>query len=59
MIRIECRDVWKRFDEKRVLRGVNLVVEPANRGHHRQSGTGKSVFSSTSWVLRRIAAPCW
>lgn len=45
MIRIECRDVWKQFDEKRVLRGVNLVVEPGETvviiG---QSGTGKSVL---------------
>jgi phospholipid/cholesterol/gamma-HCH transport system ATP-binding protein len=45
MIRIECRDVWKQFDEKRVLRGVNLTVEPGETvviiG---QSGTGKSVL---------------
>lgn len=45
MIRIECRDVWKRFERKHVLRGVNLTVEPGETlviiG---QSGTGKSVL---------------
>lgn len=45
MVRIECRDVWKSFDAKRVLRGVNLTVEPGETvviiG---QSGTGKSVL---------------
>jgi phospholipid/cholesterol/gamma-HCH transport system ATP-binding protein len=45
MVRIECRDVWKSFDDKRVLRGLNLVIEPAETvviiG---QSGTGKSVL---------------
>jgi phospholipid/cholesterol/gamma-HCH transport system ATP-binding protein len=45
MVRIECRDVWKSFDDKRVLRGVNLTVEPGETvviiG---QSGTGKSVL---------------
>jgi phospholipid/cholesterol/gamma-HCH transport system ATP-binding protein len=45
MIKIECSDVWKSFDAKRVLRGVNLTVEPGETvviiG---QSGTGKSVL---------------
>jgi phospholipid/cholesterol/gamma-HCH transport system ATP-binding protein len=45
MIRIECRDVWKSFERKRVLRGVNLIIEPGETlviiG---QSGTGKSVL---------------
>jgi phospholipid/cholesterol/gamma-HCH transport system ATP-binding protein len=45
MIRIECRDVWKKFDDKRVLSGVNLTIEPGETvviiG---QSGTGKSVL---------------
>jgi phospholipid/cholesterol/gamma-HCH transport system ATP-binding protein len=45
MVRIECRDVWKSFDDKRVLRGVNLTIEPGETvviiG---QSGTGKSVL---------------
>ncbi len=45
MVRIECRDVWKQFDDKRVLQGVNLSVEPGETvviiG---QSGTGKSVL---------------
>lgn len=45
MVRIECRDVWKSFDARRVLRGVNLTVEPGETvviiG---QSGTGKSVL---------------
>jgi phospholipid/cholesterol/gamma-HCH transport system ATP-binding protein len=45
MVRIECRDVWKRFDDKRVLSGVNLTIEPGETvviiG---QSGTGKSVL---------------
>jgi len=45
MVTIECRDVWKSFDDKRVLRGVNLTVEPGETvviiG---QSGTGKSVL---------------
>jgi phospholipid/cholesterol/gamma-HCH transport system ATP-binding protein len=45
MIRIECRDVWKRFERKHVLRGLNLTIEPGETvviiG---QSGTGKSVL---------------
>jgi phospholipid/cholesterol/gamma-HCH transport system ATP-binding protein len=45
MVRIECRDVWKSFDDKRVLRGVKLTIEPGETvviiG---QSGTGKSVL---------------
>lgn len=45
MVRIECRDVWKSFERKRVLRGVNLTIEPGETiviiG---QSGTGKSVL---------------
>jgi phospholipid/cholesterol/gamma-HCH transport system ATP-binding protein len=45
MVRIECRDVWKKFDDKRVLAGVNLTIEPGETvviiG---QSGTGKSVL---------------
>ena len=45
MVRIECREVWKRFDDKRVLSGVNLTIEPGETvviiG---QSGTGKSVL---------------
>ena len=45
MLSIECRDVWKSFDRKRVLRGVNLMIEPGETlvimG---QSGTGKSVL---------------
>jgi phospholipid/cholesterol/gamma-HCH transport system ATP-binding protein len=45
MVRIECHDVWKSFERKRVLRGLNLVVEPGETvviiG---QSGTGKSVL---------------
>ena len=45
MIRIECHDVWKSFERKRVLRGVNLTIEPGETvviiG---QSGTGKSVL---------------
>jgi phospholipid/cholesterol/gamma-HCH transport system ATP-binding protein len=45
MPRIECRDVWKKFDRKRVLRGLNLVIESGETvviiG---QSGTGKSVL---------------
>jgi phospholipid/cholesterol/gamma-HCH transport system ATP-binding protein len=45
MVTIECRDVWKSFSRKRVLRGVNLAVQPGETlviiG---QSGTGKSVL---------------
>ena len=45
MVRIECRDVWKSFERKRVLRGLNLTIEPGETvviiG---QSGTGKSVL---------------
>jgi phospholipid/cholesterol/gamma-HCH transport system ATP-binding protein len=45
MISIECRDVWKSFGPKRVLRGVNLAIEPGETvvimG---QSGSGKSVL---------------
>jgi phospholipid/cholesterol/gamma-HCH transport system ATP-binding protein len=45
MIRIECHDVWKSFDDKRVLRGLNLTIEAGETvviiG---QSGTGKSVL---------------
>jgi len=45
MIRIDCHDVWKSFDDKRVLRGLNLTIEPGETvviiG---QSGTGKSVL---------------
>ena len=45
MARIECRDVWKHFDDKSVLQGVNLKIEAGETvvviG---QSGTGKSVL---------------
>jgi phospholipid/cholesterol/gamma-HCH transport system ATP-binding protein len=45
MVRIECLDVWKSFERKRVLRGLNLTIEPGETvviiG---QSGTGKSVL---------------
>jgi phospholipid/cholesterol/gamma-HCH transport system ATP-binding protein len=45
MIAIECHDVWKSFDRKRVLRGVNLNIRAGETlvimG---QSGTGKSVL---------------
>jgi phospholipid/cholesterol/gamma-HCH transport system ATP-binding protein len=45
MVTIECRDVWKSFSRKSVLRGVNLTVQPGETlvviG---QSGTGKSVL---------------
>jgi len=45
MVTIECRDVWKTFSRKRVLRGVNLVIHPGETvvviG---QSGSGKSVL---------------
>jgi phospholipid/cholesterol/gamma-HCH transport system ATP-binding protein len=45
MVRIECHDVWKSFERKRVLRGLNLTIAPGETvviiG---QSGTGKSVL---------------
>lgn len=45
MVTIECRDVWKSFGRKSVLRGLNLVIQPGETvviiG---QSGTGKSVL---------------
>jgi phospholipid/cholesterol/gamma-HCH transport system ATP-binding protein len=45
MVRIECRDVWKSFGRKHVLRALNLTIEPGETlviiG---QSGTGKSVL---------------
>jgi len=45
MLRLECKNVWKQFDDKRVLQGVNLTIEPGETvviiG---QSGTGKSVL---------------
>jgi len=45
MITIQCRDVWKAFYGKSVLRGVNLTIRPGETliiiG---QSGTGKSVL---------------
>jgi phospholipid/cholesterol/gamma-HCH transport system ATP-binding protein len=45
MVTIECRDVWKGFGRKSVLRGVNLVIQPGETvvviG---QSGSGKSVL---------------
>jgi phospholipid/cholesterol/gamma-HCH transport system ATP-binding protein len=45
MITIECRDVWKSFSRKVVLRGVNLEIRPGETivimG---QSGSGKSVL---------------
>ncbi|HEX6791350.1 MAG TPA: ABC transporter ATP-binding protein [Candidatus Krumholzibacteria bacterium] len=44
-VRIECHDVWKSFERKRVLRGLSLAIEPGETlviiG---QSGTGKSVL---------------
>jgi phospholipid/cholesterol/gamma-HCH transport system ATP-binding protein len=45
MITIECRNVWKSFYRKSVLRGVNLAIHPGETvviiG---QSGSGKSVL---------------
>jgi phospholipid/cholesterol/gamma-HCH transport system ATP-binding protein len=45
MVTIECRDVWKSFYRKSVLRGLNLTIHPGETlviiG---QSGTGKSVL---------------
>jgi phospholipid/cholesterol/gamma-HCH transport system ATP-binding protein len=45
MLRLECKNVWKQFDDKPVLQGVNLAIEPGETvviiG---QSGTGKSVL---------------
>jgi len=45
MVTIECRNVWKSFDRKSVLRGLNLKINPGETvvviG---QSGTGKSVL---------------
>ncbi len=45
MVTIECRDVWKSFGRKSVLRGLNLTVNPGETvvviG---QSGSGKSVL---------------
>jgi len=45
MLRLECKNVWKQFDDKHVLQGVNLTIEPGETvviiG---QSGTGKSVL---------------
>jgi phospholipid/cholesterol/gamma-HCH transport system ATP-binding protein len=45
MVTIECRDVWKSFGRKSVLRGLNLVIQPGETvvviG---QSGSGKSVL---------------
>jgi len=45
MITVECRNVWKAFYGKSVLRGVNLTIRPGETiviiG---QSGTGKSVL---------------
>ena len=45
MLTVQCRDVWKAFYGKSVLRGVNLTVNPGETlviiG---QSGTGKSVL---------------
>jgi phospholipid/cholesterol/gamma-HCH transport system ATP-binding protein len=45
MVTIECRDVWKGFSRKSVLRGLNLVIHPGETvvviG---QSGSGKSVL---------------
>jgi phospholipid/cholesterol/gamma-HCH transport system ATP-binding protein len=45
MVTIECRDVWKSFGRKSVLRGLNLTIEPGETvvviG---QSGSGKSVL---------------
>ena len=45
MITIQCREVWKSFYRKPVLRGVNLAIGPGETvvviG---QSGTGKSVL---------------
>ncbi len=45
MLTIECRNVWKSFYGKSVLRGVNLVIRPGETlvimG---QSGSGKSVL---------------
>ena len=45
MVTIECRDVWKSFGRKSVLRGLNLVIKPGETvviiG---RSGTGKSVL---------------
>jgi len=45
MVTIECRNVWKSFYRKGVLRGVNLTIHPGETvvviG---QSGSGKSVL---------------
>lgn len=45
MVTIECRDVWKSFGRKSVLRGLNLTIHPGETvviiG---QSGSGKSVL---------------
>lgn len=45
MVTIECRDVWKSFSRKSVLRGLNLTIHPGETvviiG---QSGSGKSVL---------------
>jgi phospholipid/cholesterol/gamma-HCH transport system ATP-binding protein len=45
MVTIECRDVWKSFGRKSVLRGLNLTIQPGETvviiG---QSGSGKSVL---------------
>ncbi len=45
MVTIECRDVWKSFGRKSVLRGLNLTIAAGETvviiG---QSGTGKSVL---------------
>ncbi|HXV14806.1 MAG TPA: ABC transporter ATP-binding protein [Candidatus Krumholzibacteria bacterium] len=45
MVTIECKDVWKSFGRKSVLRGLNLTIQPGETvviiG---QSGSGKSVL---------------